>query len=153
MDRATLAKNLYLDVCALCRPYDDQSYMRIRMETIAVHLIFSAIERNAYVLAYSTVHMKEIAAISDPVERFELFELLEATAERISSDARDCRNRAEALVSFGLGPADAAHLSHAEAIGADFVTCDDKLCHKCRKLDLKIWTGNPVAFCEKEGLR
>ncbi len=40
-----------------------------------------------------------------------------------------------------------------ETAGADFITCDDNLCKKCRALDLAIWTGNPVAFCDKEGLR
>jgi len=57
------------------------------------------------------------------------------------------------LVSFVLGPADAAHLAFAEIAGADFVSCDDRLCKKCGEMDLKIWAGNPVAFCEKEGLR
>ena len=33
------------------------------------------------------------------------------------------------------------------------ITCDDKLCKKCRALGLAIWAGNPVAFCDKEGLR
>ncbi|MDF2953368.1 MAG: hypothetical protein OD816_000613 [Thermodesulfobacterium sp.] len=32
-------KLIYLDVCALCRPFDDQSYLRIRMETEAINLI------------------------------------------------------------------------------------------------------------------
>jgi len=32
-------KLIYPDVCALCRPFDDQSYLRIRMETEAVNLI------------------------------------------------------------------------------------------------------------------
>jgi len=57
------------------------------------------------------------------------------------------------LVSTGLGVADAAHLVFAEAVESDFITCDDRLCKKCRALDLAIWTGNPVAFCDKEGLR
>jgi hypothetical protein len=43
-----MTQKIYLDVCALCRPYDDQSYMRINLETIAVQLIFSAIEQNIY---------------------------------------------------------------------------------------------------------
>ena len=57
------------------------------------------------------------------------------------------------MVSTGLGVADAAHLVFAEAVGADFITCEDKLCKKCRALDTAIWTGNPVAFCDKESLR
>ena len=63
------------------------------------------------------------------------------------------RNRAEELASEGLGLADAAHLVFAEAVEAAFITCDDKLCKKCRALGLAIWTGNPVAFCDREGLK
>ena len=59
-----MVQKIYLDVCALCRPYDDQSYMRINFETIAVQLIFSAIDQNMYDLVYWPVHVKEISAIS-----------------------------------------------------------------------------------------
>jgi predicted nucleic acid-binding protein len=148
-----MTQKIYLDVCALCRPYDDQSYMRINLETIAVQLIFSAIEQNIYDLVYSPVHLKEISAISDQVERFELYHLLQETGKFIKIDKMQARKRAEKLVSLGLGIADAAHLVFSEAVDAAFITCDDKLCKKCSTLDLAIWAGNPVAFCDKEGLR
>ncbi|MBW1745723.1 MAG: PIN domain-containing protein [Deltaproteobacteria bacterium] len=148
-----MGNKIYLDVCALCRPYDDQSYMRINLETIAVQLIFAAIDQNMYDLVYSPVHVKEISAISDQIERFELYHLLQETGKFINLDKVQARKRAEKLVSAGLGPADAAHLVFAETVGSDFITCDDKLCKKCRALDLAIWTGNPVVFCDKEGLR
>lgn len=148
-----MSKNVYLDVCSLCRPYDDQSFLRIRLETIAVHLIFSAIEQNAYSLVYSPVHIQELSAMADQVERFQVFHLLRESGKFILLDNEIGRNRAEELVSFGLGPADAAHLTFAEIALADFVTCDDRLYKKCSRLDLKVWAGNPVAFCEKEGLK
>jgi len=31
---------VYLDVCALSRPFDDQAFLRIRLETEAVNLIW-----------------------------------------------------------------------------------------------------------------
>jgi predicted nucleic acid-binding protein len=148
-----LPKNVYLDVCSLCRPYDDQSFLRIRLETVAVSLIFSAIERNAYLLVYSSVHVKELSAMADQVERFQIFHLLRESGKFIVFDKQAGRKRAEELVSFGLGPADAAHVTFAEIALADFVTCDDRLAKKCRRLDLKVWAGNPVSFCEKEGLK
>jgi predicted nucleic acid-binding protein len=54
---------------------------------------------------------------------------------------------------LGLGVADAAHVAFAEYSGAEFITCDTKLLKKCETSKIKIWCGNPVAFCEKEGLR
>ena len=120
---------------------------------IAVQLISSAIDQNMYDLVYSPVHVKKISAISDQIERFELYHLLQETGKFINVDKVQARKRAEKMLSTGLGIADAAHFVFAEAVGADFITCDDKLCKKCRALDLAIWTGNPVAFCDKEGLR
>ena len=148
-----MVKKLYLEVCALCRPYDDQSYLRINLETIAVQLIFSAIDQDMYDLVYSPVHIKEISGISNQIERFELYYLLQKTGKFINIDKVKARNRAEELASEGLGPADAAHLVFAESVEAEFITCDDKLCKKCRALGLAIWTGNPVAFCDREGLK
>lgn len=148
-----MINKIYLDVCALCRPYDDQSYLRINLETIAVELIFSAIDQNMYSLVYSPVHVKEISAISDQIERFELIHLLHETGKFINADKVQVRKRAEKFVSAGLGLADAAHLVFAESVKADFITCDDRLSKKCCTLDLAIWVGNPIAFCDKEGLR
>ena len=100
-----MTQKIYLDVCALCRPYDDQSYMRIKLETIAVQLIFFAIDQNMYDLVYSSVHVKEISAISDQIERFELYHLLQETGKFINLDKVRARKRAEKLVSRGLGVA------------------------------------------------
>jgi hypothetical protein len=38
----------YLDVCTLCRPFDDQNMMRIRLETDSYHLILQAIQDGEY---------------------------------------------------------------------------------------------------------
>ncbi|MCK5766863.1 MAG: hypothetical protein KAH35_00605 [Candidatus Atribacteria bacterium] len=40
-----------------------------------------------------------------------------------------------------------------EKSGAPFISCDDRLIKKCLNYKIKIWCGNPVIFCEKEGLR
>ena len=40
-----MVKSVYLDVCALCRPFDDQSYLRIKMETEAVNLILAKVKK------------------------------------------------------------------------------------------------------------
>ena len=43
-------KTIYIDVCALCRPFDEQEYMRIRLETEAVNLILSKVRDGNYML-------------------------------------------------------------------------------------------------------
>ena len=38
---------LYLDVCTLCRPFDDQLRLRVRLETDSYFLIMQAIRKRA----------------------------------------------------------------------------------------------------------
>ncbi len=146
-------KKIYLDVCTLCRPYDDQSYSRIRLESAAVHLILKAVETRYYKMIYSPVHLAEISAIPDELEKFDLLLFLERMAVNPEVDNSIARRSAEGYFRYGFGIADAAHLAFAELAQADFISCDDKLIKKCSNLNLGIWTGNPIAFCDKEDLR
>jgi hypothetical protein len=60
---------IYLDVCALCRPFDDQDQMRIHLETAAVLLILGHVRSKALTMIVSPVHDVEIAAIREVAER------------------------------------------------------------------------------------
>jgi len=146
-------KTIYIDVCALCRPFDEQEYMRIRLETEAVNLILSKVRNDNYKLIVSPVHIKEIEAISDTIERVELQMVLNEWGEQIHVNVADTRSRAEDLVNSGFGIADAAHVAFAEQAEVPFITCDDKLIRKCINQKINVWCGNPVAFCEMENLR
>jgi len=144
---------VYLDVCTLCRPFDDQSFLRIRLETDAVNLVMSKIHEGLLRLAVSPVHFVEISSISDNMERIELLSVVERYGTLLEIDKIITRKRAEELVRFGFGPADAAHVAFAEAGEAKFITCDDKLLKKCRKYNIHTWCGSPVQFCAEEELR
>ena len=146
-------KSIYLDVCSLCRPFDDQTYLRIRMETEAVSLILTKVRKGRCKMYVSPVHFKEIDAIKESEERLELKVLLEEHGESSKVDLNKDRERAEELVELGFGIADAAHVAFAEANNAEFITCDDKLAKKCKNHKIKVWSGGPLSFCEKEGLR
>lgn len=101
----------------------------------------------------SPVHVKETEAIPDVLERIELQTILEKLGKPVKVDMVKTRARAEELVGLGFGVADAAHIGFVEKVGVSFISCDDKLVKKCLKHKIKVWCGNPVAFCEKEGLR
>jgi hypothetical protein len=126
--------------------------MRIHLETTAVNMILTAVHHEKYLLVCSPVHFKEIEAISEITERLELSALLTAYGNPVSVNLKKTRTLAESYVAQGVGIADAAHIAFAELANADFIGCDDKLIKKCRKLDVHVWVGNPVAFCEKEGM-
>lgn len=144
---------VYLDVCALSRPFDDQSQMRIRLETDAVQLILSHVRGGSLTLIVSPVHDVEIGAIEDSTEREHLLSTLRELGQRVPLNLERTRQRAEQLVQRGLGPADAAHLAFAEAAEADFVTCDDRLLRQCRRVQPSVWFGTLTAFCDKENLQ
>lgn len=146
-------KYIYLDVCALCRSYDDQSYSRIQLETVAVHLIFKKVEAGHYGMVYSPVHKSEISAIANDSERIDLLVMLETLGVKRDINKKVARMRAEFFLRQGIGSADAAHLSFAEAAKADFISVDDKLVKKCSKMSIDLWTGNPVTFCYQEDLK
>ncbi|MCD6129970.1 MAG: hypothetical protein J7J10_03345 [Deltaproteobacteria bacterium] len=148
-----MPKLIYLDVCALCRPFDDQSFLRIRVETEAINLIFSEVKEGFYQIIKSPVHIKEIEAIRDEVERIQLMILLDKYGKDAGVNFSKTRKRAEGLVSLGFGIADAAHVAFAEMEKAEFISCDKKLVKKCVRHKIEVWCGNPLAFCEKEDLK
>ena len=113
-------KRVYLDVCALCRPFDDQAQMRIRLETEAVQLILSYVRSGGLALIVSPVHAIGISAIDEAIERERLLSTLNEIGYRAAFDMHQIRRRAEEWTEEGLGPADAAHLAFAEAAQAKF---------------------------------
>jgi predicted nucleic acid-binding protein len=149
----TARNRVYLDVCALCRPFDDQNQIRIRLETSAVELILAHVRRRELELIISSVHEFEINAIPDVEERKQLLLLLTEYGTPGEFDLRATRERAEQWVARGLGVADAAHPAFAEEAAAEFVTVDDRLIKRCRRMEPTVWCGTPPAFCEKENLR
>jgi hypothetical protein len=81
-----MPKSIYIDVCALSRPFDDQAYMRIKLETEAVNLILLKIKEGKLKLLFSPIHVIEIEAISDTLERIELQTVLNELGEPIKGE-------------------------------------------------------------------
>ena len=88
---------VYLDVCALSRPFDDQAFLRIRLETEAVNLIMSKVLEGYLTLAVSPVHFVEINAIPDTLERIELLSIVEHYGVLLDVDKAMARKRADEL--------------------------------------------------------
>jgi predicted nucleic acid-binding protein len=151
--KALKRQPVYLDVCSLCRPFDDQQFLRIRLESDAIKLILENVRAGKIIMAVSSVHTKEIEAISDTFERMKILSLLDNFGKMVDIDMAETRNKAEQFVTAGFGIADAAHVAFAEAVDADFVTCDERLLKRCLKAGLKVWCGDPLQYCLKEALK
>jgi hypothetical protein len=111
-----MSKFIYMDVCALSRPFDDQGFMRIRLETEAVNLILSKTKEGEFKLLVSSAHELEIRAIDDAIERIKLQAILSEMGVPTKGDLSKIRSRAEELVQVGFGVADAAHVAFAESM-------------------------------------
>ncbi len=145
-------KRIYLDVCALCRPYDDQGVLRNRIETDALYVIRERVRSGVYSLIVSPVHLIEIGATTHQQEGAEVLAFLDGFAERPSWDMSKARERAEDLYRKRFGPADAAHVAFAEQAADVFITCDDALLKKCRKTKVGVRATGPIEFLASEGL-
>lgn len=146
-------KRLYLDVCTLCRPFDNQNIMRIRLETDAFYLILQSIQNKTYKMIVSSVHFKEIEDIEDICERLDIGILLDKYGLKPRCDLNEIRKRSKQLHLLKFGVADAAHIAFAEATSDFFITCDDSLLKKCNKSNVNTLVMNPINFCFKEDLR
>ena len=150
---ASTSQLVYLDMCAINRPFDDQEQMRIRMESGAVHLILDHVRTGNLVLAVSNVHILEAAANPDLAKRQHVEYLLQTYGWKISVAPELTKTRAGELFQQGMGVADAAYVAIAEAVESDFVSVDDRLLRQCKRMNTTVWHGTPMAYCEKEGLQ
>lgn len=147
-----MKKRLYIDVCTLCRPYDDQSLLPIRLETEAYYLIMSHVERGRYVAVVSPVHFAEVADTEDRCQRVEVEQLLHRFSPVAGYSTAAVRARAEELVRCRFGIGDAAHVAFAEATADVIITCDKDLIKRCRAQHVRLDVCGPLEFVSREEL-
>jgi len=137
---------IYLDVCCLCRPFDDQTSNRIRMETEAVIAILQRCT-DTWILVRSEVIGFEIDGISHEERRRHVSSLTQFAHEQISLD-QDLITRARSFHAQGIDAIDSLHLACAERSGAVFLTTDDTLINGIKKHADKIpvEAKNPVQW-------
>jgi predicted nucleic acid-binding protein len=138
------SKYVYLDTCALCRQFDEQTQERIALETQAVKTILNRVYSNGLILIISKLHHIEIEGIKDRYKRDELLSLLREYGHMPQYDLPATRIRAEYFITQGLKLADATHVAFAEQVNAYFVTTDDRLIKGCHRLNLQIKYGTPL---------
>ena len=112
-----------------------------------------AVRDDVYRMVYSPVHVVEIAAIRNVLERTELLEIVHSTDEKYLLDSISLRQRANELTKRSMGVADAAHVAFAEASADYFISCDDRLIKQCQRETMNVTVMTPVEFCERENLK
>ena len=118
---------LYLDNCCFNRPYDDQTQLRINLETQAKLFIQQQILEGRYELEWSFILEYENAQNPFPDKRNAIAEWKNIAVETIlASD--DIITYANGLSRKGIKPKDALHIACAVFSKCDyFITTDRKL--------------------------
>ena len=139
---------IYLDTCALNRPFDDQSIDRIKIESEAVAAILESIRSHSLELVWSSAIDYEngrspVTERREAVSQWRVFSLIEiAINENVEHFARD-------LLKWGIDKLDAIHIGSAVIGKADyFVTTDDRILKKASKIT-EIQIVNPTYLLGK----
>jgi predicted nucleic acid-binding protein len=142
---------VYLDNCALNRPFDDQSQERIRIETEAIVLVLSHLERRDWIWLGSQVLDNEIEKTPDPELRFRLKRITSYISQSVNIGSEELE-RALELEKAGFIGFDAIHLACAESGKANiFLTTDDRLLKQAKrhKKELRVKVQNPLDWIKE----
>lgn len=145
---------IYLDLCCLKRPFDDQRALRIRLEAEAVLAIEGAIESGLHTFVRSIAHDLENEQNPDEGRRSRVAAWLDRhpVSEALPAVVL---GRTEALAAAGFPSFDALHLAWAERLGADaFVTVDDRLLSRAAsgRAALGVRVLTPIDLVKEGGL-
>ena len=138
---------IYLDNCCYNRPYDDQSYLRISLESQAKLFVQYLIKEKKIDLVTSYVLDYENSRNPHATRRDTIAEFFENAVEYVGSDKNDeILAIAKKIQATGVKVADSCHVACAEYSNCDyFLTTDDRVLKY--KSD-KITIINPVQFIQ-----
>jgi predicted nucleic acid-binding protein len=136
---------IYMDNCCLNRPFDDQSQLRIKLESEAKLHVQDEILRGEIEMAWSDILDCENEA--NPFsERKRAINKWKKRAIIDVKQTPDILKHAKNLLTCGIKPKDALHLACAVSAQCDFfLTTDDILIKKMNSRS-EINVLNPVTF-------
>jgi predicted nucleic acid-binding protein len=136
---------IYLDNCVFNRPFDDQSHLRVRLETEAKLYIQAKIKQGDLQLVWS--YILEFENAQNPFHaRKQTIAQWKNLASVLIPESSGLLAIARELLAKGIKPKDALHIASAIKGEADcFLSTDDKLLKKLVNIS-KIRAMNPVNF-------
>ena len=141
---------IYMDVCCLCRPFDDQMTGRIRLEVTAVQEIIRRCAAQEFSLVTSEVIDEELSKIPDIRKRLRVGKILSVAKESILID-EGIISRMHELIILGGDAMDSLHIACAERAGAVLLTTDDGLITFFKShRDIQVQIENPVIWLKEE---
>lgn len=145
---------VYLDNCCYNRPYDDQSYLRISLESQAKLFVQHLIREKKLDLVTSYVLDYENSRNPHTTRRDTISDFFNNAVEYVGAENNDeILEIAKKIQATGVKTADSCHVACAEFANCDyFLTTDDRILKY--KSD-KVTILNPIQFIQilsQEGL-
>jgi predicted nucleic acid-binding protein len=141
---------IYMDVCCLCRPFDDQTMGRIRLEVTAVQEIIRRCTTHEYTLVTSEAITEELSKIPDIRKQLRVEKIVSVAQEQVLIDG-GIISRMYEILAMGGGAMDAFHIACAERAGAVLLTTDDGLITFFKlHQNIQVPIENPVSWLKEE---
>ena len=138
---------IYLDNCCYNRPFDDQSQIRIHLETQAKLYIQDKIKEGIYHFVWSYILDYENGKTPYEEKRLAISPWRAIASSFIAEETEEILTFAESLVLRGIKTYDALHISCAVAAQCDyFLTTDKKLLNT---LISEIKIVSPIVFVDE----
>ncbi|MBU1487295.1 hypothetical protein KKH56_04500 [bacterium] len=142
---------IYLDYNCFQRGFDDQRQIRIQMEALACQEIFNRAERRELQLVWSFMHKDETILCPFPERKIEVFRLSNLCEKRVCPNEEIYNYAMSFQTGANLSAKDAVHLACASYTKAKFfLTCDDEVIKRAKRLSLDIRIINPVDYIREE---
>jgi len=141
---------IYLDICAIQRPLDSYTQIRIALEAEAVLGILALCNEGKLELVSSDVLVYETEQNPLPIRQEHGYAVL-AKAKTVIKMTNEVKIRSAELSNIGLKPIDSLHLALAESIKVDyFCTCDDRLMKASKRAnDLQVKVVSPIELIQE----
>lgn len=136
---------IYMDNCCFNRPFDDQSSIRIRLETEAKLYIQEKVSNKAIELAWSYIldyenHFNPFQERKEAIRKWKIHAVLDV------DETPSLIKIAELVQKRGIRSKDALHVACAIEAQCDyFLSTDDLLLKKLSEFD-RITSLNPLTF-------
>ena len=136
---------IYLDNCCYNRPFDDQSQVKVVIETLAKLTIQQQMREGEIEYVWSEVLDYEVGRSRFIDRKLQIQPWAQGATVFIELD-ESIRERAHQVEDAGLRAMDALHLACAEAASCDwFFTTDNGILKKARTI-ANLRVANPVEF-------
>lgn len=138
---------IYLDYNCFQRCFDDPCRIKVQLEALACEEIFKKAEKKVVRLVWSFMHEDENILCPFMERKVEVYRLSILCKIRIGLNKEIYRFAKDFQQKAKLSSKDAIHLACAfYAKCGFFLTCDDRLIKRAKRLNLEIRVMNPVEY-------